>query len=108
MYHEITTKDKARKRRNRVIAALLACVLVGVLVVVVHFARIGAREQGAVAMRKSIMDAALRCCAIEGSYPLSLNHLEESYGLRINHEDYIITYEAYATNMAPSVVVIPR
>lgn len=108
MYHEITTKEKARKRRNHVIAAILACALVGMLVVALHFAHIGAREQGAVAMRKSILDAALRCCAIEGSYPLSLSHLEESYGLRINHNDYIITYEAYATNMVPSVVVIPR
>lgn len=108
MYHEITTRDKARKRRNRMIAVILACALVGILVVALHFVRMGAREQGAVAMRKSIMDAALRCCAIEGSYPLTLSHLEESYGLRINHNDYIITYEAYATNMAPSVVVIPR
>jgi hypothetical protein len=54
------------------------------------------------------MSAAVRCCAIEGSYPLTLKHLEESYGLKINHRDYIITYEAYASNVAPSVVVVPR
>jgi hypothetical protein len=54
------------------------------------------------------MNAAIRCCAIEGSYPLSLSRLEEDYGLRINHDDYVITYEAYASNMAPSVVVVPR
>ncbi len=108
MYHEITAKDKSRKRRHRMIVVITACVFAAVLVLAVHFAREGAKEQGAAALRKSIMDAAVRCCAIEGSYPLSLKHLEESYGLRINHNDYVITYEAYATNMAPSVVVVPR
>ena len=49
-----------------------------------------------------------RCCAIEGSYPSSLEHLEESYGLTINHDDYVITYECFADNIMPSVVVTPR
>lgn len=108
MYHEITTKERSRKRRNRILVVLLACVTCAVLVLAIHMARIGARDQGAVALRNSIMDAAVRCCAIEGSYPLSLKHLEDHYGLRINHNDYIITYEAYASNIAPSVVVVPR
>lgn len=108
MYHEITTKDKNRKRRNGIVVAAFACVLIAVLALVIHTARIGAREQGAVAMRKSIMDSAVRCCAIEGSYPMSLKHLEDHYGLRVNHHDYVITYEAFASNVAPSVVVVPR
>ena len=37
-----------------------------------------------------------------------VSRLEEHYGLRINHNDYVITYEAYASNMAPSVMVVPR
>lgn len=89
------------------VLALLA-VLAVVGVVVTHQVRLNAREQGAVALRQSIMDAAVRCCAVEGSYPLSLGHLEDVYGLRINRNDYVVTYEAYATNMAPSVVVVPR
>lgn len=108
MYHEITAKDKQRKRRNGLLGLVLACVLVVALVLVANAAGAGAREQGAAAMRKSIMDAAVRCCAIEGAYPLSLKHLEDNYGLRVNHDDYVITYEAYASNIAPSVVVVPR
>ncbi len=108
MYHEVTTKAKSHKRRTRILVALVACVIAVVVALLVNTARLGAHEQGAVALRKSIMDAAVRCCAIEGSYPLSLKHLEDSYGLRINHDDYVVTYEAYASNMAPSVVVVPR
>ena len=50
----------------------------------------------------------MQCCAIEGSYPASLQHLEDSYGLAINHDEYIVTYEAFADNVVPSVVVVPR
>ena len=66
------------------------------------------KTQGAVALRDSILASAKQCCAIEGSYPSSLEHLEESYGLTINHDDYVITYECFADNVMPSVVVTPR
>ena len=108
MYHEITRHDRTRKRR-RLVVVLIACALVvGALAVAINVARINSREQGATALRQSILSAAVRCCAVEGSYPMSLDKLEEDYGLRVNHNDYIITYEAYASNIAPSVVVIPR
>ena len=70
--------------------------------------RESAKTQGAVALRDSILASAKQCCAIEGSYPSSLEHLEESYGLTINHDDYVITYECFANNIMPSVVVTPR
>lgn len=108
MYHEVTQRDKTHRRRRLIVVAA-CCVLVAVvLAMAINIARVNAREQGATALRQSILDAAVRCCAVEGSYPLSLKKLEDDYGLRINHHDYIITYEAYATNIAPSVVVIPR
>lgn len=108
MYHEVTSKER-KKRRTRTIAVVLVVLAIAVgLVLGVQAVNRSTREQGATAMRQAILDAALRCCAIEGSYPLSLSHLEKDYGLRINHNDYIITYEAYASNIAPSVVVVPR
>ena len=72
-----------------------------------HLRRIQ-RRAGAAALRDSILASAKQCCAIEGSYPSSLEHLEESYGLTINHDDYVITYECFADNIMPSVVVTPR
>jgi hypothetical protein len=108
MYHEVTAQDKRRKRQRTLLVLLVFAALIVALVLGWRSVSRGTREQGAAAIRQSIMSAATRCCAIEGSYPLSLKHLEQDYGLRINHDDYIITYEAYASNMAPSVVVVPR
>ena len=89
MYHEQTTRDIRRRRRRRMMAALVACLLVA-------------------AVRDTVLDAAMQCCAIEGAYPSSLDYLEREYGLRVNHDDYVITYEAFAGNVMPSVVVVPR
>ena len=64
-----------------------------------------AHEQGAHTLRQSIIDAAMQCFAIEGSYPVDLDYLEENYGLSINTEEYSVIYEAFASNVLPSVVV---
>lgn len=66
------------------------------------------REQGAASVRDAVLRAAAQCCAVEGSYPHTLRHLEQHYGLTVNHDDYVVIYEAYASNVTPSVVVTPR
>ncbi len=108
MYHEITAHDRQVRRRRRIMALVVVVALIIGGAIAIRAIRANSREQGAVALRQSILDAAVRCCAIEGSYPLTLKHLEDDYGLRVNHKDYVITYEAYASNIAPSVVVVPR
>ncbi len=108
MYHEQTIRDLRRRRRNRLLAALLACALA--VAVGIGFSAVSdsLREQGAAAVRDAVLDSAMQCCAIEGSYPSSLDYLEREYGLQVNHDDYVITYEAFAGNVMPSVVVVPR
>lgn len=66
------------------------------------------REQGELSVRNAIMNSAKQCCAIEGSYPSSLTYLEQNYGLVVNHGDYAITYEVFADNVMPNVVVLSK
>lgn len=108
MYHELTEKKLKRRRRLKVAAVLAAAVLVVLLGTAWGIFTAQAREQGATSVREAILDTAMQCCAIEGSYPQSLTYLEENYGLQINRNDYVITYEAFAGNILPSVVVVPR
>ena len=108
MYHERTKEAIARKRRHGLLAVAFVVLAIVISVFVGARVRQDAREQGATALRETILAAATRCCAVEGSYPQSLEYLEEHYGLRVNDRDYAIIYEAFATNVAPSVVVTPR
>ncbi len=108
MFHEITDASLKRRRKRLAVVACAVAALVVAACLAFGAVQANAREQGALALHDSIVDAAKQCCAIEGSYPSSLEHLEQSYGLSINHDDYLVSYEAFADNIMPTVVVTPR
>lgn len=64
-------------------------------------------ENGARSLKETVLQSALQCYAVEGSYPPSLRYLEENYGLQINHKRYFVTYEIFASNILPQVTVLP-
>lgn len=101
-----------KPRRQRALRWVLVA-LVALLVVIGGWFALtkmneGLQEQAELSVRNAVLDSAKQCCAIEGSYPSSLHYLEENYGLVVNHENYAITYEAFAANVMPSVVVVAR
>lgn len=108
MYHEITFAEQKRRRNKRILHALIVVVVAAALVAAFMVMKASAREQGVVSTRDAIMSAAKQCCAVEGSYPSTVRHLEEHYGLVINHDDYVVSYEWFADNVMPSVVVTAR
>lgn len=108
MYHEVSEESRQKAHKRRVMALVFCVVLALVGFFGYQRIRSAMNEQAAASMRQSILDAANQCCAIEGAYPLTLDYLEQNYGLTINRDDFVITYQAYANNIAPNVVVIPR
>lgn len=91
-----------------VLVALCALVVAVAIVVSLMAAQASTADQGAESVRQAVLSAAMQCCAVEGSYPSTIEHLEEHYGLAVNHSDYVILYEAFASNVVPSVTVVPR
>ena len=99
----------ARRGVHPVLAVACALVVVALVVAIgVTSLHAGARDQAAERVRASVLEAALQCCAVEGAYPSSLDHLVEHYGLVIDTKHFVVTYEAFASNVAPSVQVVPR
>lgn len=94
---------------------ITAAVLLAVLALAVLGLMLGSRQVGrdldtasAQALRQAVLQAAVQCYAVEGSYPASLDYLEENYGLLVNHDRFIVTYEAFASNLMPQVNVLER
>lgn len=56
-------------------------------------------------VRSAIQNAAITCYAVEGSYPLKLEYLIENYGLSYNESRFMVTYEAFASNILPEIHV---
>lgn len=108
MFHERTQQVIKARRRRAIVVVVLVCALVLGFWLGYGKLRADMHEQGAVTLRDAIFSAAKQCAAVEGSYPSSLKYLEDHYGLVVNYQDYVITYEAFASNVSPSVVVMPR
>lgn len=107
MYTQPAQQQHERKHRWIIIVvAVVSIILIGILAFNAIFAN--AKEQGAASIRTTILNSALQCAAIEGSFPTNLAYLEENYDLRVNHDDYVVIYEVLASNALPSVVVVPR
>ena len=108
MYHEVTYEEMAFRRRRRIAAVVLCLVLCLALMLLGRLLTRISQEQAVASLKESVIAAAQQCAAVEGSYPSSLEHLENRYGLVVNHEDYLVTYEWFADNIPPTVTVVPR
>ena len=108
MYHETTYAELARRRRTRIIAVIVCIVLCAVIALCFTVSADISRSQAVASTREAVIAAAQQCAAVEGSYPSSLSHLENYYGLIINHDDYTVMYEWIADNIPPSVTVVER
>ena len=108
MYSEPTKEQRLKTRKRFAAVVAVVCVVAIALCIVVNTIFANAREQGANSIRQTILNAAMQCAAIEGSFPTNLSYLEDNYDLRINHQDYVVIYEVLGSNVLPSIVVVPR
>ena len=88
------------------IIKLLAMTAVLALAVLL-FNRIGTAQGQAETnlVRDAVKNAALTCYAVEGAYPDSVEYLREHYRLAYDEDRYLITYDAFASNMIPDIWV---
>ena len=94
-------------RRLAMALAVFAAIFIGVYLLV---GKVGTASGDAETeiVRDTVRSAVLTCYAVEGAYPMNLDYLKEHYGLAYNEEAYIVDYNAFATNLMPSIRVIER
>ncbi len=91
-------------RKEIAAALLMIALLVGVWLLVsgVQKKSDGAETQF---VYDAVRSAALTCYAVEGAYPEDLDYLREHYGLAYDQSRYVVTYDAFASNLAPEIFV---
>lgn len=62
------------------------------------------REEGAERLEEAIRRSCVTCYVIEGAYPQSIAHLQESYGIQID-DRYTVHYNLIASNLMPDITV---
>lgn len=56
-------------------------------------------------LKDAIIKSAVQAYAIEGYYPPNIKYLENNYGLIVDHEKYVISYNVFASNLMPEVEI---
>ena len=100
--------DRLTKRKSWILWALLILLLLGALALLFSDGGRDIDDSSALAIREAVQRSALQCYAVEGAYPPDLRYLEENYGLQVNQQDFYVTYDAFASNLPPTVRVTRR
>ncbi|MBQ9250327.1 MAG: hypothetical protein IJ179_08155 [Oscillospiraceae bacterium] len=101
--------DATSKRRSRLLWLwILLALVILVLCTAVWKPGRDLSEESAAAIQEAVQRTARQCYVVEGVYPPSLSYLEENYGLQVNTKDFYVTYEAFASNLPPTVHVTSK
>ena len=57
---------------------------------------------------EAVRRAAVNCYAIEGSYPQNLGYLIEHYGVQVDTQKFVVTYDVVGSNLLPYIEVVPK
>lgn len=99
---------RARGYRNIAIAAVLLLALTAGLVFAAGRAGRTTERSEETLLRDAIIRASVTCYAIEGRYPQSLQYVIDHYGVVVDTERYIVSYDVFADNLMPDVRVLRK
>ena len=85
------------------VLAILMCYLMGVANLTE-----GQADEDKRQLEEVLRRSAVACYAAEGIYPPDLAYLEEHYGIQINEERYVVSYDALAENLMPDITVLEK
>ena len=99
-----------RKKINKLMlfSVILFILLAVWLVISAKNAEGAAEKSRSESVYRTVMHSTALCYSIEGEYPPDLEYLEENYGVKINHDRYIVHYEYFGGNISPSITVADR
>ena len=92
-------------RRLLIMLAVFAVLFCGIFTLVDRIGS-GSSDMETDLVRDAVRSAVLTCYAVEGAYPMTLEYLVDRYGLAYNEEAYIVSYNAFATNVMPEIRVL--
>ena len=101
-------QDKKNKRRGAILVACLCILALAAAIFAFSGSRGDLDEETVEAIRDAIRQSALQCYVVEGVYPPDLEYLQDHYGLQVNTEQYYVVYEAFASNIPPTITVIQK
>lgn len=85
---------------------LAAAIVLGIFLSAVNHLEEGHYAEGKAELEDTLRRTAAACYAAEGTYPPSLEYMEEHYGIRIDKGQYTVMYVPVASNLMPDITVL--
>ena len=101
---------KARRvERRGILKSLLFVIIISVVLIagIFYISDMGS-EQGIKLTREAAIRTAVECYAIEGIYPPNVQYMEDNYNLSYDKTKYYIHYDAFASNIMPTIEVYEK
>ena len=94
-------------KKDLAAAAVFVALIVG-FVLMINSLTATSEDQEAQLVYDAVKNAALTCYAVEGTYPEDLQYLRDHYKLAYNTDRFIVLYDAFASNLMPTIEVHER
>ena len=94
--------------KKDIAAGVVFVALIAAFVLLVNSLTATSGSQETELVYDAVKNAALTCYAVEGSYPESQDYLREHYKLAYNRDRFVVEYDAFASNLMPSISVRER
>ena len=94
-------------RKNIAAGAAIVALIVGFLILISAITTTSDSQETQL-VYDAVKNAALTCYAAEGSYPENLQYLRDHYKLAYNQEKFVVEYDAFASNLMPTINVLER
>lgn len=91
-----------------VLCVLLIAAITAEIWVAVSHVNEEKKQEDRLRLEESLVNAAVACYAIEGTYPDSAEYLIERCGIQYNADRFDIKYEYYGSNLLPDITVLYR
>ena len=97
-----------KKKFSGILSLLPFLLMIVGIIFIVEYVDNKTSAESVQVIEANIRKAAISCYAIEGAYPQTVEYLEETYGLQINHDKYVVEYDIIGANVMPWVAVVEK
>jgi len=101
-------KRAAGGLRGFVVSVAALILAVGAFAWLVSAADMKSEAEQQAQLAEAVRRAMVTCYATEGQYPPTLEYLEANYALKFDDDRFIVSYDAFASNIMPSVSIFRR
>ena len=92
-------------QRTTAVTLLVFVLLFSVAIALLEYIGNESDEAQSEMVRSAVRNAVVTCYAVEGAYPSDIAYLVDNYGLAYDADRFLITYDAFASNIFPDIRV---